>query len=344
MAEVLFEQRGVCGVITLNRPESLNALTLGMVRAIVPHLTAWATDERIAHILIKGAGEKGFCAGGDIRALYDWGKVGAPEMTGFYRAEYGLNRMIKRFPKPYIALMDGITMGGGVGVSVHGAYRLVTDRTLFAMPETGIGLLPDVGGTYFLPRLPGKIGTYLALTGARLKAADCLYSGIATHYLPQQNSAALMQALYETDDAAAAISAHCAPALPAPLADICDMIDTLFAGETVQDILSALKKHDSPWAQQQYDIIRAKSPTSCAVALRQMRDGAKADFEACMRMEMRAVSRIMQGHDFYEGVRAVIIDKDNRPTWQPAAFDAVTPDMVDAIFAPLGDDELVFSP
>ena len=333
--EVLFEIVGKSGVITLNRPEALNALTLNMVRLMKPVLADWAVNDAVAHIVIEGAGEKGFCAGGDIRALHDWGNAGAPEATGFYREEYQLNRTIKTYPKPYIALIDGITMGGGVGVSVHGSHRVATERTMFAMPETGIGLLPDVGGTYFLPRLPGETGAWLVLTGARLRGADALAAGVASHYMASENIDALKAALSEGGDVDAILAAnHHAPeneTLPDHQADI----DRLFAGDSVADIVAALAADGSDWAQAQAAAIATKSPTSAAVALRQMRDGMAADFDECMRIEMRAVTRIMAQADFYEGVRTTILEKDGAPNWTPQQD-------IDAIFAPLGDDELVF--
>ena len=330
--EVLFEKRGAMGLITLNRPEALNALTLNMVRLMKPVLADWAEDAAIENVVIEGAGEKGFCAGGDIRALHDWGKAGAPEATGFYREEYQLNRQIKTYPKPYIALIDGITMGGGVGVSVHGSHRVATEKTMFAMPETGIGLLPDVGGTYFLPRLAGETGVWLVLTGARLKGADSFAAGVATHYAPSENIEALKEALSAGGDVDAVLAAyHQAPegaSLPAQQADI----DRLFAGGSVAGIVAALEADGSDWAQAQAATIASKSPTSAAVALKQMRDGIKADFDDCMRMEMRAVTRIMALPDFYEGVRATIIEKTGAPNWAPQAN-------ADAIFAPLGNHE-----
>ena len=330
--EVLFERRGKTGVITLNRPAALNALTLNMVRLMKPVLTAWAADVAIKNVVIEGAGEKGFCAGGDIRALHDWGQAGAPEATGFYRKEYQLNRQIKTFPKPYIALMDGITMGGGVGVSVHGSHRVATEKTMFAMPETGIGLLPDVGGTYFLPRLAGETGAWLVLTGARLKGADSLAAGVATHYTPSDNIAALKDALADGGDVDAILAAHHqAPEgarLPGQQADI----DRLFIGNSVADIVAALQDDGGDWAEAQAAAIKSKSPTSAAVALKQMRDGIKADFDACMRIEMRAVTRIMALPDFYEGVRATIIEKTGAPNWSPQAD-------IDSIFAPLDRGE-----
>ena len=330
--EVLFERRGKSGIITLNRPEALNALTLNMVRLMKPVLAQWAADAAIENVVIEGAGEKGFCAGGDIRALHDWGQAGAPEATGFYREEYQLNRHIKTFPKPYIALIDGITMGGGVGVSVHGSHRVATEKTMFAMPESGIGLLPDVGGTYFLPRLAGETGAWLVLTGARLRGADSLAAGVATHFTPSENIEALKGALAEGGDADAILAAHHqAPdgaSLPAQQGDI----ERLFAADSVADIVAALQADGGEWAQAQAAAIASKSPTSAAVALKQMRDGIQADFDECMRIEMRAVTRIMALPDFYEGVRATIIEKTGAPNWTPQAD-------IDAIFAPLTSSE-----
>lgn len=333
--EVLFTRRGKSGVMTLNRPEALNALTLNMVRLIKPVLSEWAMDASIDYVVIEGAGEKGFCAGGDIRALHDWGKAGAPEATGFYREEYQLNHQIKTFPKPYIALIDGITMGGGVGVSVHGDYRVATEKTLFAMPETGIGLLPDVGGTYFLPRLAGETGAWLVLTGARLRGTDSLAAGVATHYMASEKIEVLKDALAMGGNVEAILAAHHetpeGASLPAQQADI----DRLFVGDRVADIVAALEADGGDWAAKQAAAIKTKSPTSAAVALRQMRDGIKTDFDECMRIEMRAVTRIMALPDFYEGVRATIIEKDGAPQWSPLAD-------IEAIFAPLGDGELNF--
>ncbi|MEC7594654.1 MAG: enoyl-CoA hydratase/isomerase family protein, partial [Pseudomonadota bacterium] len=305
---------------TLNRPKALNALTHPMCLMMIEALENWRNDDDVKAIVVDGAGEKGFCAGGDILKLHDSGKAGNDDAWLFWRDEYRLNTLIFHYPKPYVALIDGITMGGGVGVSVHGRYRVCTENTVFAMPETGIGLLPDVGGTYFLPRLPGFIGTYMVLTGARLRAADLYYTGIATHYMPSAQLEKLKQ----------------------ELAAGCDIEETLagFHADSVVDIWAALGAADTDWARKQIDIINTKSPTSSAVALRQMRDGAKADFNGCMQIEMRAVTRLMALPDFYEGVRAVILDKDNAPSWTPPEHANVAAADIDKIFASLGADEL----
>jgi len=341
-AEVLFEIRGRAGIITLNRPRALNALTLNMVREIHPKLLAWASDPAVERVIIRGAGDKAFCAGGDIRALHDWGKAQAPEFLGFYGEEYQLNTCIKHFPKPYIALLDGITMGGGVGLSVHGSHRIATEKLTFAMPETGIGLFPDVGGSYFLPRCPGEVGMYLGLTGARTKAADALYAGIATQMVPSAAIPALVEALVEAEDVDAAIARHQVPAGDAPIAPHREAIDRLFAGNSVEEIIAHLDADGSEWAAQQAAILRTKSPTSMKITFHQLREGAKLSFDDCMRMEYRLVHRILHGHDFYEGVRAVIVDKDQSPKWKPAALADVSAADIDAYFAPLGPAELTF--
>lgn len=339
-AEVLFSRIGAAGLITLNRPKALNALTLNMVRLIHPQLNEWAHDPSIKLVMIEGAGEKGFCAGGDIRALHDWGKAGARDVYDFYREEYHLNTAIKRYPKPYVALMDGITMGGGVGMSVHGSHRVATERLVFAMPETGIGLIPDVGGTYFLPRLPGCIGMYLALTGERLKAADACYAGIADVFVEGGKIEALKQALGEGGEVDAVLAAFKTDAGLAPLEAQRAIIDRHFGGDSVADILASLQADGGDWALAMARLIESKSPTCEIVAHRQLRLGATLSFEECMAVDFRLTSRCMQGHDFYEGVRAVIIDKDQSPKWKPASLADVSKASVDAYFDSLGADEL----
>ena len=341
--EILFEVKDAAGVITLNRPKALNAFTLNMLHALHPQLIAWADDPRIERVIVKAAGDRAFCAGGDIRALYDWGMSDDPMAVDFYNQEYKLNNFIKEYSKPYIAFMDGITMGGGVGLSVHGSYRVATEKTIFAMPETGIGLFPDVGGTYFLPRTPGHTGMWLSLTGARLKAADALYAGIATHYVPSADLDELEAELCAPgSDVRAAMTIHASHPDGGTLQDLQDDITRLFSGASVEAILADLDADGSEWAQAQAATIRTKSPTSLKVAHRQMIDGAKADFRECMTIEYRIVSRIMKRPDFYEGVRAAIIDKDNAPEWQPDTLEAVMADDISMIFAPAdgGDIEL----
>lgn len=342
-AEVLFERRGHLGLITLNRPKALNALTLAMVRAIHPLLEAWARDPGVTAVAIQGAGEKAFCAGGDIRALYDSGKAGTSLAIDFYREEYKLNTAIKRFPKPFVALINGIVMGGGVGLSVHGTYRVAGERILFAMPETGIGLFPDVGGTYFLPRLPGKLGLCLGLTGVRLKLEDALWAGIATHYVPQERHAALLYALAEAEKPEHVhgwIAEHHVDPDKAPMAAHRDLIDRAFAHDTVEAVIEALAKETGDFAQGLLSAMKKASPTSLKVTNRQLREGARLSFEECMKLEFRLTNRFMRGQDFYEGVRAQIIDKDQAPRWAPASLDAVSGANVESYFADLGAGEL----
>jgi enoyl-CoA hydratase len=303
-------------------------------------LDAWAEDAAVKTVVVRGRGERAFCAGGDIRALYDSGRAGTPYALDFYRDEYILDAAIKHFPKPYVALIRGIVMGGGVGVSLNGSHRIADESTVFAMPETGIGLFPDVGGSYFLPRLPGETGMYLAMTGARLKSADALNSGVATHFVPAANTETLIERLATGDVPDAAIGALGGNAGAPPLAEHQVMIDRCFAGNSVEAILLSLDAEDSEWARATATAIRTKSPTSLKIAFRQLRTGRSLGFDDCMRMEFRMVNRVIAGHEFYEGVRATIIDKDQSPKWQPATLEAVSDAQIDAYFAPLGEKEL----
>lgn len=343
--EIACEKNGRCGVITLNRPKALNALTLNMVREIARALDQWEADPAIRCVLVKGAGDKAFCAGADIRSLHDLGKAQRfADQLAFWREEYILNRRIKLYPKPYVSLIDGIVMGGGVGLSAHGSHIVAGESFSFAMPEVGIGFFPDVGATFFLPRLPGKTGAYLALTGARLTCGDAVAFGLAA-YAPSSRHEALAQRLIDGEDVSAAIEAECAPPPVSALAGQRHFIDGCFAAPTVSAILEEIDDAGyggSEFALATYDTISSKSPTSLAIALRQIQIGGSLDIDEAMRTEFRIVSRIAKGHDFYEGVRAVIIDKDNRPIWRPADVEAVKPADVDPYFAPLGEQELEF--
>ena len=345
--EILFERRGAAGLVTLNRPQALNAVTHGMVHAFRAQLDAWAADEAVTRIVVTGAGDRAFSAGGDIRALYDLGKAGKhDEMLSFWRDEYPLNALIKTYRKPYVSLIDGIVMGGGVGVSVHGSHRVAGDRFSFAMPEVSIGFFPDVGATWFLPRMPGELGTYCALTGERFNAADGVAAGIATHRIPSARFPALIEGLAGTVPVDAVLAAFAEPSGEGPVAAQRAAIDRLFAGNTVEGILAALDAAavsdgaDAAWAGKTGAIMRAKSPFSLKLALAQVRRGGALDFAACMRTEFRIVSRIIHGHDFYEGVRAVIVDKDNAPRWQPASLAAVSDAEIERHFAPRPEGEL----
>jgi enoyl-CoA hydratase len=339
--EILCERRGAAGVITLNRPKALNALTLGMVRAIAAALDAWERDDAVKHIVITGAGEKAFCAGGDIRLLHDLGKAGRiEECRQFWREEYVLNCRIKACPKPYIAVIDGIVMGGGVGVSLHGSHRVAGPRYLFAMPEVGIGFFPDVGATHALPRLPGAAGPWLAMTGDRIGQADAVALGLATHAIASGDIPALLEALAAGDGPDAALARLKADPGPAPHAAHRALIDHAFGAADAETVLARLRAAApaDPFAARLAGALAGKSPTSVKLALAQMKLGANLSFTEAMRLEYRIVSRIARGEDFYEGVRAVILDKDNAPRWRPAALPEVSEAMIAAHLAPLPDE------
>ncbi|ALV29396.1 enoyl-CoA hydratase/isomerase family protein [Pannonibacter phragmitetus] len=322
--EVLFEVAGQAGLITLNRPKALNALSHGMVKAIAARLDDWETNPAITRIVLRGSGEKAFCAGGDIRQVYDMGAVqglkSAPEQTSFFADEYILNSRIKHFPKPWVSLIDGIVMGGGVGLSVHGSHRVGTEKTLFAMPETGIGFFPDVGGSYFLPRMPRCTGYYCALTSARLKQADALLTGVLTHALASASIPVLTDALCAGEPVEAAIARHAGEAGPAPLLEVMDELERAFGLASVDQIWQALAASDSDFARNCLGMLASKSPTSLALTFEQLNRGAELDFNGCMRMEFRIVSEILKHTDFYEGVRSVLVDRDNAPRWQAASL------------------------
>ncbi len=337
--EVLFDQKGGLGLITLNRPKALNALTRDMCLKMEDQLHRWADETGVHAVAVVGAGDRGFCAGGDIRALYDSGKAGTSYVYDFYADEYRLNTYIKRYPKPYIAFIDGITMGGGVGVSVHGSHRVAGDKTVFAMPETGIGLFPDVGGSYFLPRLDGEMGMFLGLTGSRLKTADTVYAGIGTHYVPSDRQSDVIEDLGQNEDVDRVIGSYAETSVNPPIAEHRDAIDRHFSGGSVEEIVASLESGEE-WAEEMAKTIATKSPTSLKITHRQIREGAGLDFEDCMRMEYRMTCRVMDAVDFYEGTRAVIIDKDNKPAWNPSSLEEVNEDDVAAYFEPLGDREL----
>ncbi|HZP74669.1 MAG TPA: enoyl-CoA hydratase/isomerase family protein [Pseudolabrys sp.] len=342
--DIQFERRGAAGVVTLNRPKALNALTHQMALALALQLDTWAADPAITRVIVTAAGERAFSAGGDIRALYDLGRAGRhAEQLQFWRDEYPLNAAIKRYRKPYISLIDGIVMGGGVGVSVHGSHRVAGDRFSFAMPEVGIGFFPDVGATWFLPRMPGELGAYCALTGERFNAADALAAGLATHRVGSVRFPELFDALCGDVSVDAVLAAFAEPAGEGPIGAQRALIDRCFVGERVEDILARLDAEATggdKFAMAAAGAIRGKSPISLKIALRQVRGGKSWDFDECMRVEFRIVSRVVHGHDFYEGVRAVIVDKDNKPQWRPATLEAVGETDVGHYFAPLGPDEL----
>jgi enoyl-CoA hydratase len=345
-SDTLFERRGTAGLITLNRPQALNAVSHAMVRALAGQLAEWEADPAVTRVVVTAVPGKAFSAGGDLRALYDLGRAGRYEdALGYFRDEYALNALIKRYRKPYVALIDGIVMGGGVGISVHGSHRVAGDRFTVAMPEVSIGFFPDIGATWFLPRLPGELGTYCALTGERLDAADGTAAGIATHRVTSDRFPDLIEALCGAVPVDALLGAFAQPPGEGPVAPRRAAIDRLFAHDRIEDILAALDSEasqngtgtgtDAAFAAATAALMRTKSPTSLKLALEQMRRGPALDFTQCMRAEFRIVSRVVRGYDLYEGVRAVIIDKDQAPRWQPPTLAAVSAAEVERHFAPL---------
>lgn len=344
--EVLFHEMagkdGQLGIITLNRPEVLNALNQTMIHAIHAKLQTWASLNSIKAVIICAAPGRAFCAGGDLRLTYERCKAHNAAMTSFFNDEYHLNRFIFHFPKPYIALLDGITMGGGVGLSIHGSHRVVTDKLMFAMPETGIGFFPDVGGTYFLPRLPGKTGFYLGLAGARIGADDAVALGLAQQKVASEALPQLVQALADAafgKEAKAAVTELIdqfkTPANPSPLLAQQAAIDICFSKQTMEDILQALQQSAVTLCQDACKAILKKSPTSLKVTLKALLQGASLSFDECMQQEYRLVNRFLQEHDFPEGIRAVIIDKDQAPQWVPPTLEAVSAHEVEKYFSPL---------
>ena len=339
---MLFECRGSAGLVTLNRPKALNSVTHGMVHALAKQLDEWAVDDRITRVVVTGAGGRAFSAGGDIRAIYDLGRAGRyDDALAYWRDEYILNTAIKRYPKPYISLIDGIVMGGGAGVSVHGSHRVAGDNFLFAMPETSIGLFPDIGATWFLSHMPGETGTYCALIGARLNATDGVTLGIATHRVRSSRFPDLLDALCGDTAVDTVLAAFTEPAGEGPVTARRPFIDHTFAGTSVEEILSALdeagssRSDNAAFARETAAILRANAPLSLRVTLEQIRRGRNLSFEDCMRMEYRIVSRMVHEPDLYEGIRAAIIDKDRAPTWRRAPLCAITAADVERFFGPL---------
>lgn len=337
--DVMFRHEGALGRITLNRPKALNALTEPMCAAMHARLREWAVDAAVRAVVIDAAPGKAFCAGGDVRAVYDAGRRGDGSVMSFFLTEYPMNATIRHFPKPYVALIDGIAMGGGCGVSMHGSYRVGSENAVFAMPETAIGLFPDIGATYFLNRLPGGIGMFLALTGLRIGIADAVYCGLATHFVSARDHTTLLARLSE-GEAPSVILAELSGMPPgvAELATHRDAIDRAFAASSVEEVLARLRD-EGGWGQETASLLETRSPTSLKVTFRQMREGAGLDFPSCQRMEYRIMARMMEGHDFYEGVRAALIDKDQSPRWLPTDLNKVSKDDIARYFAPLGDRE-----
>lgn len=353
--EIAFQRDGGLARVELTRPKALNSLTLDMLRHLGAFLHHCAEAPDVQAVLVRGQGEKAFCAGGDVRAVAKSGQPGASEDAGeltrtFFYDEYRVNRQIRKFRKPYIALIDGITMGGGVGISLHGSHRIAGDRTMAAMPETAIGLFPDVGSTYALPRMKGQLGMYLALTGARLNAADALYAGFATHYVPSPQTLEIADALaassWDADPHTVVdkvLEGFAADPGPSPLAEHREAIDRCFAQDNVEDILKALERDGGKWARQTLETLHKASPTALKLAFASQRNGAKIeDFDTAMVIEYRLSQHCMAGHDFYEGIRALLVDKDHAPQWRPARLEDVSDAEIARYFEPLEGRELRF--
>ncbi|MFE3598613.1 enoyl-CoA hydratase/isomerase family protein [Streptomyces sp. NPDC059142] len=341
MSDVLLRTRGHAAHITLNRPEALNSLTHEMVLRIDEALSEWEHDPAVGTVVLTGAGERGLCAGGDIRAIHDDARDGdGAASAGFWRDEYRLNARIARYPKPYVAVMDGIVMGGGVGVSAHGSVRVVTERSRIAMPETGIGFVPDVGGTYLLALAPGELGTRLALTGAPIGATDALLCGLADHYMPSDSLRSFVDDLAELP-VHEALGRHVQDPPPEESAARRDWIDRCFSADTVEDIVQRLLAQEDPAAKETAGTLLGKSPTALKVTLRALRRARRlGPLERVLDQEYRVSCACLRGPDLVEGIRAQVIDKDRNPRWTPATLAEVGDAEVDRFFTPLGESEL----
>ncbi|TIL73071.1 MAG: enoyl-CoA hydratase/isomerase family protein [Mesorhizobium sp.] len=338
--EIRFERLGRAGVVTLTRPQALNAVTHRMVGAFDKALRAWERDDGVDVVVVKAEG-RAFSAGGDILHIYEAGRAGKPPVD-FFADEYRLNARIARFEKPYVALIDGIVMGGGVGISFHGSHRLLTENAQFGMPEVGIGFFPDVGASHLLPGLGGSFGMYLALTGNRIRYGDALWSGLATHTIKAQDQAGFLDRLVASGDPEAALHGFSVPARRETDSPTLEAIARHFAQPSLSDIIGSLERAApaDAFAAKTLATIRTRSPTSLHVARREISAGLTLSMDECMRMEFRILNRMLAGHDFYEGIRAAIIDKGSSPQWRPADIDDVSAADVDAYFAPLGEREL----
>ena len=334
-ADVRTETIGRAGVITLDRQKALNALSHPMILAIRDALEAWRADPAVERVAIRAVPGRAFSAGGDIRDVWERGRAGDPTVTDFFRDEYLLNAAIKAYPKPYVALVDGICMGGGAGVSINGSHRVGTERIVFAMPECGIGFFPDIGSTFFLPRMPGRTGLHTILTGARLGLADSHWAGLVTHPVTADRIEDALDRVAHADDLEAALADLTVDPGHSVLAGEAERIDRHFDGADVGEILRALDTagvHDAEWAAATAKEIRSKSPTSLEIAFHALKRGARHTFDECMRTEFRIVNRILKGHDFYEGVRAAIVDKDRKPRWDPPYLEEIDITDIEAHF------------
>lgn len=341
--EVICERHGSAGIILMNRPKALNALSMGMVREMSKALASWRDDPQVKCVIIKGAGEKAFCAGGDVRTLRALCLDGKrDEALAFWYEEYILNTRIKRFPKPYVSLIGGIVMGGGVGVSVHGSHRVAGDNYLFAMPEVGIGFFPDVGAAYPLSRLPSRFGTYLAITGDRIRRGDAVYLGLATHAVESAQFEPLEQRLVDGENVDAVLKELSALPGKSTLEREAALVEHCFSAPTVGEIVVRVREAaaTSEFARHILAAFDGKSPTSMCIVLEQIRRAGQLDFDGVMRMDYRLSSRLCElGQDFFEGVRAVLVDKDGNPAWKPGTLDAVDPEVIESYFTPLSTKE-----
>ncbi|KWX25551.1 3-hydroxyisobutyryl-CoA hydrolase [Mycolicibacterium wolinskyi] len=339
--DVLVNVRNGVGILTLNRPKAINSLNEVMVAGIAEALDAWEDDESVHTVLLTGAGERGLCAGGDVVAIYHSAKAGGADARRFWYDEYLLNSRIGKYPKPYVALMDGIVMGGGVGVAAHGSVRVATDTTKMAMPEVGIGFIPDVGGTYLLSRAPGALGLHAALTGAPFSGADAIAMGFADHFVPHDKLADFTEAIVD-EGVDKALAAYAVEPPPSPLLAQRDWIDDCYSGDTVGDIVAALQNHEAGPANDAANLIATRSPVSLAVTLEAVRRAAKLDtLEDVLRQEYRTSCASLRSHDLVEGIRAQLVDKDRNPKWSPSSIAEVTQADVDAYFVP-ADPDLTF--
>jgi enoyl-CoA hydratase len=348
--DLIARREGAAGVIRLNRPKAINAVTLEMFRDVDKALDAFETDPAVGLILLEGAGERGLCAGGDIRALYESSRAAGDLGKILWREEYILNARIAKFPKPYVAFMDGIVMGGGVGLAAHGSHRVVTDRTKLAMPEVGLGFFPDVGGTWLLSHSPGEIGTYFGLTGQTMNGPDAVYAGFADAVVPSARLPALREALTKARagvthaDVKSLIDSFATGETAGPVAALQPRIDDWFAPDRMQDIFAALNHDNSELAVSTLKTLNEKSPRGMVVTLKLLRLARKSSsLEECLVREYRAALEVFASDDFREGVRAAVIDKDRSPKWSPRGIEDVTPEMLAPYFASLGKDELVFN-
>jgi enoyl-CoA hydratase len=348
-ADLIVRREGTAGVIRLNRPKTLNALTLEMTRGMAAALDSFEADPGVSLILLEGAGERGLCAGGDIRGLYESARAGGDLGRIFWREEYILNARIAGFPKPYVAFMDGIVMGGGVGLSAHGSHRVVTDKSKVGMPEVGVGFFPDVGGTWLLARAPGELGTYFGLTGTAMTGADAVLAGLADVVVASSQWPALRVALTQAPagatgtDVRTIMDRFAMAKAEAPIAAHRPLIDAVFGHDSVEEIVAELAHHASEFAQKALLTILGNSPTGLKLTLKLVRMARhSASLEACLAREYRAALEIFVGHDFPEGIRAAVIDKDRNPRWSPARIEEVTPQIIARYFAPHDDDELKF--